>query len=91
MRITEKDLKNTIDRINKVTGKPMEPYSKDKDGKITGNIGNYHLDCAYGGYALHQMINEHGGIRQLFPGHGTKRELYNQMHAYLGGLDDNSN
>ncbi|KKN32522.1 hypothetical protein LCGC14_0812870 [marine sediment metagenome] len=90
MRITERDLKNTIDRINKVTGKPMGQYSTDKDGKSKGNIGNYHLDCAYGGYALHQMTNEHGGVRQLFSGHGTKRELYDKMHAYLGGLDDSN-
>jgi hypothetical protein len=90
MRINEKDLKATADRINTVTGNALESYTKDGT-EYKCNIGNYHIDCAYGGYALHQMANEHGGVRDLFGGHYTKRELYGKMQAYLSGLWDSNN
>ena len=57
-RITEKHLEKLIDRINIVTKNPTTPWTKFKNGNIKSNIGNYHLDGAYGGVALHQMINE---------------------------------
>lgn len=86
MRINEKDLKAVIERLNIITNKPVSEYTK-WDGKYQANIGNYHLDCAYGGYALQQFTNVNGGVRDIFGGHFTKRELYDRIHAYLSGIE----
>ena len=89
-RITTKDLEATAARINRLTNSPMQPYVKgagmDKQG-YTAQIGCYHLSGAYGGYALHQMVNEGGGVRDIFGGHMPKRELYERMHAFIRGLE----
>ena len=87
MRITEKDLQAVVNRINRTMGTPLAPYTRDESGKYTANVGNYHLSGAYGGWALHQMGNESGGIRDVLRGgHVPKRDLYNQMHAFLEGV-----
>lgn len=82
MRITEKQIEVSIDRLNVLTGNPSKPYSRNK-----ANIGNYHLSCAYGGYALHQMINDCGGVNDIFNGYKTKRELFNLIHAFIAGIE----
>jgi len=85
-RIRQKDLEYQADRINELTESPRTPYT-NVDGKITGNIGNYHLDYAYGGVKLVRMSNTHGGINVISTdGFGTKRELYNWMNAFIAGL-----
>ena len=87
-RITEKDLQGVCDRINKVTGSPMQPWLRDETGRGGAQIGNYHISHAYGGVCLHQMTNAGGGVRTpLSGGYSTKRELYNEMRAFLRGLD----
>jgi hypothetical protein len=70
-----------------VTGSPVEQYST-VNGKLVANIGNYHLSGAYGGYALHRMVNVGGGITDVSQsGHVSKRALYDILHAYLAGYD----
>ena len=85
-RITESNLKALVRRINEATGAAIEPYTKQPDGKYKANIGNYHLDIAYGGYALDRMVNDGGGVTVVIS-RGTKRELWDRMHAYLAGLE----
>ena len=86
-RITEKDLQRLCDRINEATGSPMKPWERVND-RNRANIGNYHLSHAYGGVCLHRMHNESGGVSTpLSGGHGSKRDLYNEMHAFLRGLE----
>lgn len=81
--ITDKDLQSAIDRINRVTGSPAQLYDNGK-----ACIGNYHLSYAYGGVCLHRMYNESGGVSSpLGGGYGTKRELFNKLHAYIAGLE----
>ena len=86
-RISVNNLQAVVDRINKVTGNNPASYTKTETG-FTGNIGNYHLSGAYGGYALHQMVNDGGGVRDIFGGFRPKRELYDLMQAYLKGIAD---
>jgi hypothetical protein len=82
-RITEKQLHAIVDRINRVTGSPMEPYTAGKT-----NVGNYHLDFAYGGVELQRMVNDVGGVTcPIRSGHVSKRELANLMWAFLEGLE----
>lgn len=81
-RITDKQLDSLCAQLNKITNSPPAPWA---DGSAA--VGNYHISHAYGGVCLHRHVNEGGGITcPLSNGHGTKRELYNTMHAYIKGL-----
>lgn len=81
-RITLAQLDATVDLINEVTQSPATPWT---DGK--SNIGNYHISQAYGGYSLHRMSNEGGGVRDVFScGHVPKRNLHDRLWAYYYGI-----
>jgi hypothetical protein len=85
-RITRKELDGSINYLNRITGNAAEPYRKEGD-KWVANIGNFHVSGAYGGFALHQMGNEDGGIRDIFQqGHMPMRELYSLVYAYAKGI-----
>ena len=85
-RITVKDLEARINYLNKITDSPALPWTKI-EGKLCGNIGNYHLDQAYGGCALYRMDNESGGVEDISRiGHARKGELYNWINAYIEGI-----
>lgn len=89
MRVTIKDLQSIVDRINRITNSPMEPYTKTPDGKYKANVGNYHLSQAYGGVDLHRMSNEAGGVyTPLNCGHVSKRELQKLLFSYISGLTE---
>lgn len=86
-RITEKQLDALAKRINEITGNPTEyssPTGLDSPS-MKGTIGHYHIAHAYGRVALEQTMNEGGGVRRIL-GSGTKRELWNEIHAFLAGL-----
>lgn len=86
-RITEKQLQAVVDRINHATNSPLASYLQI-NGKLTAQIRNYHLDGAYGGWKLSRMASDGGGTSDVFhSGYCTKRELYDQLHAFLRGLD----
>jgi len=88
-RITDKDLESLAGMINRATGSPTDSYRKRDDGKFESLRGHFHISHAYGGVCLHRMVNEGGGVRDVFScGHVTKRELYVRMNAYLDGLQD---
>jgi len=83
-RITESHLQAIVDRINRITGSPLEPYINGK-----AQPGNYHISHAYGGVCLHRMGNESGGVSSpLSTGHIPKRELANLMQAFISGLNE---
>ncbi len=85
-RITQKQLENLVDRINKVTKSPATSWTKTTNAGLKANICNYYLDYAYGGVKLVRMVNGRGGIEEISCGYGTKRELYEWMHAFLCGI-----
>ncbi len=81
--VTLTQLEAICTRINRLTDSPLSPYSEGKS-----NIGNYHLDGAYGGYALHRMDNESGGVTDVLQcGHTTKRDLAERMWAWIRGYE----
>lgn len=86
-RINVVNLENLCSTINRTTDSPLVPYTKDKDGKYIANVGNYHIEGAYGGYCLSRMVNVGGGTETIIGGYMPKRELYNRMHAFLSGLE----
>ena len=82
-RITRKQLDSATEGLNRVTGSPLECYTER-----LSNIGNYHISCAYGGYCLHQMMNESGGVRDVFNcGHIPARELLSLIWAFRNGYE----
>ena len=86
-QITQTMLKVKIDLLNELTGNPLKPYGL-VDGKHRAQIGNYYLSMQCGGYALFRIANESGGIKDIFSrGHGTKRELYEMICAYISGIE----
>ena len=87
-RVTLTQLQVVIDRINRETDSPMQPYAPDTDGRQRAQVGNFHLSRAYGGFALHRIVNESGGVSSpLITGHIPARDLLGLMHAYLAGID----
>lgn len=84
-RVTEKQLEAVVERINTMTGSPLTGYTKIGAG-YRANIGNYHLYHAYGSVGLHRIQTDGGGVTQVI-GLGTKRELLNQMWAFIAGFE----
>jgi len=85
-RITEKDLQNKIDRINRLLGNKLEPWTRQDDGKLKANPGVWHTSWAYGGVQAEVMCNDGGGVYlPLSTGYGTKRELFNALEAFICG------
>jgi len=85
-RITRKDLQSIIDRLNLATGSPVEPYVKGDDGRFHAQPGCWHIHGAYGGFALHRMVNAGGGVSDPFGHYMPARDLYNRIYAMLIGL-----
>jgi len=84
MRTTLAQIRLLIDELNKQLDRPLKPYIKE-NGKLTAQIGNFHLYQAYGAYGLHEMANEGGGVRETIS-LGTKKELFNSIHRLLDGI-----
>ena len=86
-RITQSQLQGKIDLLNELTGNPLNRFEM-VDGKYRSQIGNHYLSMQNGGYALYRIVNEGGGINDIFSrGHGTKRELYGMICAYTSGIE----
>lgn len=88
-RITMWDLRELAQRLNTLTGSPLEPWGRREDGSARANVGNFHIDGAYGGWCLHRMSNESGGVTMPMghAGHVPARELYDQMRAFIAGIE----
>lgn len=87
-RITNAHLEGIINHLNRITGMPAKPYETVGD-KIEPQAGSYHLSFD-GGVALHRMSLTPGctGVSTpLHSGHVTKRELYDQICAYIYGIE----
>ena len=83
-RIKLQWIESLVEQLNEATSNPVTSYTKVGD-KFNANIGNYHLYEAYGAVGLHQMVNEGGGITEIFC-LGSKRETYEKIKAYLRGI-----
>jgi len=85
--VTKKDLKSQVDRLNREMNLPLVPYIREGD-KFIAQIGNFHLSGAYGGYSLHKMVTDGGGVSDVFGcGHVPKRDLSARISAMIVGID----
>lgn len=86
-RITKKQLQARIDTINSILNRPESPYTQ-VDGKCVANIGNFSLSQAYGGYGVHLMANENGGVScPIWCGHIPASDAYWRLCSFISGLD----
>lgn len=85
-RITERDLKQVVDRINVIKGQNISAYTKTAKG-LKANVGTYLLSSAYGGWSLQRLDNKSGGVETIIHGYVPKRELYDKMQAFIKGLE----
>lgn len=84
-RITRKHLDAKVAHLNELTSSPID-YWEAGDTLRTA-IGHYHLDGAYGGWALHRTTNHSGGVHDVFEcGHVSARELAGLASAYIKGF-----
>lgn len=86
-RITKADLDRIVWKINDAAGTPKEPYAS-KEFNFKPNKGCYHLDGAYGGYKLVQMVSDENGstTAAINTGYVPKRELYERMVDFLAEI-----
>jgi len=85
MRTTLAQLEALTAELNKQLDRPLKPYIKEK-GKLTAQIGNFHLYQAYGAYGLHEMANKSGAVHETIS-LGTKKELYTALHKLIQGVE----
>lgn len=81
IQITKANLEFVVDQINEAAKTPKVPYKAN-----VVQLGNYHLDWAYGGVKLVQMCSDGGGVYSITQGYDTKKDLYAQLKAFLHGL-----
>lgn len=87
-KITISQLERLVANLNRETNNPIDTYTRQADGTYKANLGNYHLDSAYGGWRLVQMASDGGGVRDvLHTGYRSKRELYDLVFAYRYGIN----
>ena len=87
MKITITDLNRAIDRLNRRTGNPLEPYTRTGENTVKSNAGCFVLDGAYGGYKLSQIVDGGGQRDVLRVGYKSKRDTYNLIHAFVDGIE----
>ena len=88
-KMTRSKLDARIDYLNRLTGSPIEPYSKDTDGNWIANHGKFHIEGAYGGYKLARMAGLNGCSQDpLNTGYVSMRALYDAMDCYIRALED---
>ena len=88
MRTTLARLEILVESLNRITKSPTETYQTGTV-PMMANLGNYHLDGAYGGWQLGRIVNEGGGaVNVLGCGYVPKSELDRLICAYRDGIED---
>jgi hypothetical protein len=85
-RITKKHLHRIIHTLNTMFNQDAEAWHRDESGNLRATPGVFVLDCAYGGYRLSRITSEGGGERDITP-RGTARETYDNIRAFMAGVE----
>ena len=86
-RTTIMDLHNIATRINRLTKSPENQFAKNADGKTKFSVGNFHIDCAYGGYRMERVESENGAISDVCnQGYMPASALKSCMLAFIAAL-----
>ena len=92
-RINNKDLEQAVERLNLALGAPLNQHTilaatDTARRRVRANVGNYHIEGAYGGVKLCRVETEGGGSRDISSdGYGTKRQLWTAIQHILRGVE----
>ena len=84
-RITQKNLDGVVELLNRLTDSPLEAWIEGEDGKYLPQGNNFHINSCNGGVSLVRMCATGPGENNIL-GRGTKRDLYERIHAYIDGV-----
>lgn len=88
-RTTRPFVEKQLENLNRVAKMPLQPYLNLGDGKgIVPQAGNFHLDCAYGGYAFVRMSltpGSSGTSAAASSGYYSLRKISEMIHAFACG------
>lgn len=88
-RISMEKLRGLCDYLNKLIGHEGEVWTKDEQGNNHATVGMYYISNAYGGVNLVRVVQANGGVQcPLDHCHIPMRELYEQMRAYIAGIEE---
>ncbi len=96
-RISKYKLERVVARLNRTLGQKEEAWHRLENGGAEQNPNVFVLDWAYGGVSLDRNCDLTTGTQPRDMGErsrgcdvilerGTKRELYNGIHALLQGI-----
>lgn len=85
-RVTAKQLDQMVEVINaELKVEATEAWTRQEDGTYKANIGYHYIQSSGYGHSLSRICTEGGGITDILHG-STKREIMQQMRAFLFGL-----
>ena len=89
MRITKSMLDLKVNQLNRQLNRPIAAWTRI-NGKLVGNVGNFHAAEGFKGFCLHEVTTETGGVQDVFSsGDITKRDLFNRIVIYTQCLEGN--
>lgn len=77
--MTQRHVEAKVGIVNRMLG-----FDPDSIEYLT--VGAIRLDGAYGGWAVHRVVNEHGGCSDLTGGHGPLREAAEFLDGMIAAL-----
>lgn len=90
-KITIKQLEWLRDVIARELGRPNGPSYTQREGRNVATVGKLIVErgsATYGNaWGLCELVNEQGGESSILRA-GSARALFEQMHAYLRGIQD---
>tara|TARA_R110000803_G_C11989495_1_gene322015 strand:+ start:61748 stop:62050 length:303 start_codon:yes stop_codon:yes gene_type:complete len=84
-RITAARLEALARTLNRVLGTPEDQFSTGLDNHLQENPGNFHISMQNDGYELQQVCETGGTTGYSQHGHGTARQCYEYIHAFMDG------
>ena len=82
-RITDKNLNDLAKELNLLTGSPVEAVNP-RLTEHRHSIGHHFISCQYSSYSLERIVGTDGGTQCQLSG-GTKRQLWDEMKAWMAG------
>ena len=88
MRTTKQSLNILVKHLNEITDSPLETYVENPEtGKLDAQVGNWHLDWAYGGVRLDRISDASGAVScPINTGYVSKPELAKILRAFIEGI-----
>lgn len=85
-RITQKQMQALLDRLNTIAGTPLTTFDPDRT-EARWNVGNFHLDSAYNGFCLMQVVSPRGAVENVLgTAYAPLSQTYRDTQIFIRGL-----